>query len=106
MIISNEPGYYEDGAFGIRIESLMVIHEAKSVSQKWKKYCAMETITMVPIQLSLINATLLTTDEIQWLNDYHRRVFENIRPLLNDNIPEDAQALAYLTRSTAPLSAS
>lgn len=75
MILSNEPGYYRPGHFGIRIENLVcVIHQ--EIAQAEREMMAFETLTLVPIDQRLIQRDLLTVDEISWLNHYHRRVFE------------------------------
>lgn len=101
MILSNEPGYYENGNFGIRIESLMVAKKATHIKSPMQKdFCEFETITMAPIQQKLIDTSLLTKDEVVWLNKYHHEVHEKLKPLLES----DAQAYAYLVRETKPLS--
>ncbi|OQS07587.1 xaa-Pro aminopeptidase, partial [Thraustotheca clavata] len=74
MIVSNEPGYYEDGQFGIRIESLMVARKADEVPTHFGHFCTFETITMCPIQRRLIDTSLLTAEELDWLNAYHATV--------------------------------
>ncbi|ETV94923.1 hypothetical protein H310_11569 [Aphanomyces invadans] len=100
MIVSNEPGYYEDGAFGIRIESLMVVVEAPTVvNSAYGKFCTFETITMIPIQRKFIDASVLTRDEIAWVDAYHAEVRAKLSPLLQDA----PSALAYLERETRPL---
>ncbi len=71
MILSNEPGYYKEGAFGIRIESLILV--VKKGNQ-----LGFETLTLVPIDLKLIDFSLLTTAEITWLQNYHTRVLKQI----------------------------
>lgn len=72
QILSNEPGYYEDGSFGIRIESLVVTRKAETLfNYNNKDYLKFETITFVPIQLKMIDPLLMTDDEIEWLNEYH-----------------------------------
>lgn len=72
QILSNEPGYYEAGAFGIRIENLVV---TRSTETKYnfsnRGFLRLETITLVPIQLKMIDFSMLTKDEIDWLNEYH-----------------------------------
>lgn len=74
-VISNEPGYYEDGNFGIRIENVVIIKEVKTpYNFNKKKYLGFEDITFVPIQAKMINTDLLTKDEIKYLNDYHKKV--------------------------------
>lgn len=72
QILSNEPGFYEDGSFGIRIENLVVTQKAETrFNYKKKGYLKFETITLVPIQLKMIDLSLMTDDEIEWLNNYH-----------------------------------
>lgn len=73
QILSNEPGYYEDGAFGIRIENLVVLQKAETkYNFNQRGFLRMETITLVPIQLKMIDVNLLTDEEIKWLNSYHK----------------------------------
>ncbi len=69
MIVSNEPGYYEDGKLGIRIESLLLVKEAKN-----RNYLEFETLTLAPIQHSLIDYKMLDKDEAAWLDNYQRKV--------------------------------
>ena len=76
MILSNEPGYYENNKFGIRIENLITI-------KKTKKKLGFVDLTMAPIEKSLINKKLLNIDEINWLNNYHSKVFKNIKEFMS-----------------------
>jgi len=76
MIVSNEPGYYEDGKFGIRIENLVRV-------KKNKKVCSFDNLTMAPIDKSLINKNILKKNEINWLNNYHQDVFNNLKNFMN-----------------------
>ncbi len=76
MIVSNEPGYYEDGKFGIRIENLLVV-------KKDKKNLKFENLTMVPIDKSLINKKILEKKEVNWLNTYHMEVFNKLKKFMN-----------------------
>jgi len=78
MILSNEPGYYESGKFGIRIENLVTI-------KKIKKFFKFENLTLAPIDKSLIQKDLLNKSEIKWLNNYHSKVFINLRKYMNKN---------------------
>lgn len=72
QILSNEPGYYEDGAFGIRIENLVVTQKAETrYNFNQLGFLKLDTITLVPIQLKMIEVNLLTEDEVNWLNNYH-----------------------------------
>jgi len=84
MICSNEPGYYKTGAFGIRIENLVVVSEAKEVSGGERKMMEFETITLAPIDLNLVEPRLLTEEERDWLNAYHKRVWETLSPQVDD----------------------
>ena len=77
MVISNEPGYYKEGAYGIRIENLVVVRESKVGGGKFLEF---ETLTLCPIDLRLVEPKLLTEAERDWLNAYHKRVFREIGP--------------------------
>lgn len=82
MIVSNEPGYYEQGAFGIRIENLLLVTEAQ-VSEKSKRpFSGFEVLTYVPIDRALIDVSLLTVAERAWLDAYHQDVLQRISPSL------------------------
>ena len=97
MILSNEPGYYRPGAFGIRIENLITVIEAEPLSGgDDRAMLAFETLTYAPIDLSLVDATLLTDDEKTLLNAYHQEVYAKLAPLVK---PETAHWLAGATRS-------
>jgi len=86
MIVSNEPGFYKEGAFGIRIENLIVVTPPKPVSGGEREMMEFETITLAPINLDLIMADLLTDQERRWLNDYHARVRKTLAALLPGEI--------------------
>ena len=73
MIVSNEPGYYKVGHYGIRIENLVTVNEPHDFGGD-RKMMTFETLTLAPIDLACIDVTLLTSDERNWLNDYHARV--------------------------------
>lgn len=77
MILSNEPGYYKDGEYGIRIENLLLAQEAQDGSLYF------DTITLAPIDKNLILTDMLGDKEKEWLNDYHERVFKTLSPLLD-----------------------
>jgi Xaa-Pro aminopeptidase len=83
MIVSNEPGYYKAGAYGIRIENLVAVREAE-IEGADRRYFEFETLTLAPIDLACIERTLLTEPERQWLNDYHGRVREAVGPQVDD----------------------
>ena len=76
MILSNEPGYYEKGKFGIRIENLIFIN-------KDKRKIFFENLTLAPIDKSLIDKKKLTFEEIKWLNNYHKKVFLKLKKFMN-----------------------
>ena len=94
MICSNEPGFYKAGEFGIRIENLVVVSEAKPVPGGERKMMEFETITLAPIDLGLVEPTLLTQDERAWLNAYHARVRATLTPLV------DAETRPWLEQAT------
>ena len=79
MIISNEPGYYKENEYGIRIENLVYVKEDK----KNNNLLYFETLTMSPIDKSLIDKNLLNIKEKNWLNNYHSKVLEKISPFLD-----------------------
>jgi Xaa-Pro aminopeptidase len=76
MIVSNEPGFYKQGAYGIRIENLLVVIDIDNQIRINKKMLGFETLTVAPIDLSLVERALLSDEEVAWLNFYHSRVFE------------------------------
>jgi Xaa-Pro aminopeptidase len=96
MIVSNEPGYYKTGAYGIRIENLIVVQPAEVRSER-ELFC-FETITLAPIDRNLVARDLLDRDEAHWLDAYHARVRATIAPLV------DAETGAWLEQATAPIS--
>ena len=99
MILSNEPGYYRTGAYGIRIENLVLVSEAAGVPQAEKPLNAFETLTLAPIDRRLIEPAMLTKEEIAWLDDYHARVRGVLAPLVDETTRQ------WLVTATAPLAA-
>ena len=98
MILSNEPGYYREGAFGIRIENLVVVTDAAPVpGGDDRKMLAFETLTWAPIDRRLIRAEMLSQAERDWLDAYHAGVRERIAPRL------DAATATWLEGATAPI---
>lgn len=95
-IISNEPGYYLEGSHGIRIENLLVVVESDK-SREGEPYYTFETITFTPIDKRLIDKTLMSPQEIAWLNDYHQKCYEIAASQLDGN------ELEWLKTVTAPL---
>ncbi len=86
MILSNEPGYYRDGAFGIRIENLVVVEEARCPDggDQERDMLGLETLTYVPIDTSLVIVEMLSGEERAWLNAYHATCLKNLAPHLSD----------------------
>jgi Xaa-Pro aminopeptidase len=97
MILSNEPGYYKEGAYGIRIENLVLVTEPQQVPDGDREMMGFETLTLVPIDRRLIVAEMLAPGERAWLDTYHARVREVIGPELR------AEDRAWLEAATAPL---
>jgi Xaa-Pro aminopeptidase len=83
MIVSNEPGYYKADAFGIRIENLLVVSAPAPIEGGERDMMGFETVTLAPIDLALVDVSLLTDDEKSWLNSYHINVREKVSPALN-----------------------
>jgi len=83
MILSNEPGYYKTGDYGIRIENLELV-ERREIAGAEGEYMGFETLTHVPIDATLVDQALLTRDEVEWWNAYHARVLEIVGPQLDD----------------------
>jgi Xaa-Pro aminopeptidase len=94
MIVSNEPGYYKAGEYGIRIENLIVVQECDDLPGSDRKLLEFETITLAPIDLDLVEPMLLTDAEINWLNAYHERVREKLTPFV------DGETLIWLEHAT------
>jgi Xaa-Pro aminopeptidase len=101
MTTSNEPGYYEDGNFGIRIENLCITVPIPTPFNFMNgRYVGFETVTMTPIALNMVDLSKLTTKEIVWLNEYHSKVRAVLAPLMEEHFPE---AAAYLVERTEPI---
>ena len=86
MILTNEPGVYKEGKFGIRIENIMVVVRAKS--NDCGEFYRFETISYCPIDLNGVDVALLNNDEKEWLNNYHKKVYEKLSPYLNNDEKE------------------
>jgi Xaa-Pro aminopeptidase len=84
MVLSNEPGYYKNGHYGIRIENLQAVTEAVEIGGGEKKMLGFETLTLAPIDAKLIDLKLMNDDEIAWLNAYHARIREALRPMVDE----------------------
>jgi Xaa-Pro aminopeptidase len=98
MILSNEPGYYREGAFGIRIENLIVVAEAPRLPDgDARDMLHFETLTWAPIDRRLVRTELMSGEERAWLDSYHAGVAERIRPRVDDDTAR------WLDRATAPI---
>lgn len=99
-VTSIEPGYYEDGLFGIRIENIAIVKEVKTPYQFGDRpFLGFEHVTMTPYCRNLIDVNLLTTEEKQWLNDHHREIYDKTKDFFKD----DELTTAWLKRETAPI---
>lgn len=92
MIISNEPGYYREGHYGIRIENLITVTSPSEAG-----FQQFETLTLAPYDRRLIDPALLETQDLKWLNDYHHRVYQTLSPHLS---PQEQK---WLAQATAPI---
>ncbi len=97
MIISNEPGYYKEGAYGIRIENLVAVIPLSDIDGAERDTLGFETLTLAPIDRNCIDAPLLTDAERNWLDDYHARVMAEIGPLVDETVRD------WLAEATRPL---
>ena len=92
MIVTNEPGYYEPGQYGIRIENMLLVHEKDGFNY-------FECLTLCPYDKNLLSMELLTQSDIAHINAYHKRVWETLSANLQDDLP----ALSWLQAATAPI---
>jgi Xaa-Pro aminopeptidase len=97
MIVSNEPGYYKEGAYGIRIENLQVVTEAAAVPGGERPMLGFETLTLAPIDRRLVVRDLLTGEERAQLDAYHARVLASVGPLVEPDVR------AWLQEACAPI---
>ena len=97
MIVSNEPGYYKDGAYGIRIENLQVVTAPEPVQGGERDMMGFETLTMAPIHRGLIDHKQLDAGELAWLDAYHAEVRKRILPLV------DGETASWLVKACEPL---
>jgi Xaa-Pro aminopeptidase len=97
MILSNEPGYYKTGEYGIRIENLVLVVD-RPVEGAEKETLGFETLTFAPIEPRLVDVSMMSDSELDWLNDYHAGVLARIGPRL------EGEDKAWLERQCAPLS--
>lgn len=97
MIVSNEPGYYRVDHFGIRLENLLLVREPKNIVNGDRTMHYFETLTLVPFDRRLIDSRLLASHEIEWLDQYHRRVYDTLFSNLSQ------KAAAWLTAACEPI---
>jgi Xaa-Pro aminopeptidase len=97
MILSNEPGYYREGHYGIRLENLVLVTPPEKIQGGTREMLGFETLTLVPFDRRLIDAKQLLPFEIAWINAYHARVRREIEPIL---LSDDR---AWLRHATAPI---
>jgi Xaa-Pro aminopeptidase len=98
MVLSDEPGYYREDAYGIRIENLLAVEERPGHGDDGRPFLGFETLTLVPIDRTLVDVDQLTQEERGWLDAYHARVRDEIAPLL------DETTCRWLESATRPLS--
>lgn len=99
-VTSIEPGFYEDGKFGIRLENMAIVREVKTRHTfGGKPYLGFEPVTLVPYCQVLLDAKLLTAEEKKWLNDYHADVYEKTHRVFES----DPLTLSWLRRETQPV---
>ncbi|CAK5272064.1 unnamed protein product [Mycena citricolor] len=100
MTVSNEPGYYADGKFGIRIENIVLVKKVDTPNNFGDKgYLGFENVTMCPIQTSLIDRSVFTAEEVGWINKYHEEVLAKVSPLIQN----DPRALEWLKKECAAI---
>ncbi|MDE2446607.1 MAG: aminopeptidase P family protein [Alphaproteobacteria bacterium] len=97
MILSNEPGYYKAGHFGIRIENLLIVKEPANIQGGERPMMSFETLTFAPIDRNLIDVKLLSPDELQWLNAYHAKVLADVGSQMTGDAAE------WMKQACAPL---
>jgi len=100
MTVTDEPGYYEDGNFGIRIENVLLVRNVQLRNNFGDRgYLGFEHVTLVPIGVNLIDVDLLSRDEREWVNTYHAECLSKIEPFLKKGSP----AVEWLRRETQPI---
>ena len=87
MILTNEPGVYKEGRFGIRTENTLIV-EKDIVSEEFGEFYKFRTISYCPIDLEGVDVEMLSIQERTWLNEYHKMVFEKLSPYLNEEEKE------------------
>lgn len=97
MIVSNEPGYYKTGEYGIRIENLQIVNSQSQIDRGECQMLGFETLTLAPIDLTLVEVSMLTDHELVWLNAYHAKVREIVGPLVY------TKTAKWLNEATKPI---
>ncbi|XP_026456149.1 aminopeptidase P1-like [Papaver somniferum] len=99
MTVTDEPGYYEDGNFGIRLENVLIVNDADTKFNFGDKgYLSFEHITWAPYQIKMMDTSMLVPDEIEWVNTYHSKCREILAPFL------DESEMTWLKNATEPIS--
>ena len=96
MILSNEPGYYKTGGYGIRVENLVLVEE-RTIAGAEGPFLGFETLTLAPLDANMVARDMLTGEETAWWNDYHARVHAVLAPQL------EGAPRAWLDAACAPL---
>lgn len=97
MLISNEPGYYKESEYGIRIENLVLVQNDGTAEDTKMELCRFDTVTMAPLDKNLIDTELLSREEKDWLNNYHSQVYQSLAPHL------DEEHRAWLNKATSQI---
>lgn len=95
MFITIEPGVYTEGSHGVRTENAVVV--VKDIQTEYGQFYRFDTFTLVPIDTSCLDLELMTDDELQWLNDYHQKVYQQVAPLVSE------RAKNWLEQKTQPV---
>jgi len=95
MVLSNEPALYRLGEYGLRTENMIVCLKDKST--EFGDFLKFDTLTLCPIDTNCIDNSLLNKEEIEWLNNYHQKVFEELKPVL------DEKFISFLKELTNPI---
>ncbi|EAN32091.2 Metallopeptidase family M24 family protein [Theileria parva strain Muguga] len=103
MVLSNEPGFYEAGKFGVRIENMFYVKELDDrFSKDNRKYYEFDDLTLVPYCKDLLDHSLLTKQEVEWINEYHKRISDTLVPRMSSR-PGYEKAVEFLKKSAQPL---
>ncbi|PIR39655.1 MAG: X-Pro aminopeptidase [Alphaproteobacteria bacterium CG11_big_fil_rev_8_21_14_0_20_39_49] len=86
MILSNEPGFYKEGEYGIRIENLVIVEKKEGLSKGKQQFLGFKPLTKAPIDLKLVDKKMLSNEEISWLNNYHKMVISDLSKSLDDDV--------------------